>query len=275
MLSTFSKITLVFVLLYQNSSGIAQINDPFTSAYSAGMLSCDQFSTNQDVFILQPAILPQMNSTHISTHVQSRFSGFDVVGLALHGATGLPMNFGAGLSIWSLGHPDYKSSDIIASAGKQLSQNIAIGISQRLQRNKIANEGRPWTGSSTAGVLYDNQKWGLSININGLMRWNEQNNPDDFSAQFSGYTQMGSMTHIYFSVNYAEGKIYPVTAIRQTLIKNVEVFGAFQWYPARYGLGFLIPLSDQLDSIVSTQYHPVLGWSPSIGLQWHGKEKEH
>lgn len=268
----FSYTVLILILIHQRSMCIAQELTLFTSAYNSGMLSADMFSFGRAVFIIQPAVLPRTPSPHISGHIQSLYSGFEVYALGLHVASALPMNFGTGLSIISIGHPDYKSSTVNLSAGKQLGKNVSIGVSQHFQRTKVANEGRPWTGSSSIGGTYDTGNWGLSILMAGLMQWNYQYHPERFSIHASAYIKWPTQTQMYFSLNYEENKLYPVTGIRQTLIKNVELFGAFQWYPARYGLGFIIPLTDQVKSFISTQYHPVLGWSPSIGLQWQANK---
>lgn len=271
MAAIFNYTVLVFIIICQVHAIVAQENPIFSSAYNAGMLSSDLFSTNREVFVLQPAILPGLSSPHISGSFQSLFTGFDVYALGLHIASALPRNFGAGLSIMSLGHPDFKSSTLILSAGKQLGKNVSIGISQQFQRTKIGNEGRPWTGSSSVAGTYDTERWGLAMHVTGLMRWNHQFHPENFSIHAAAYVKWVTETQMYFSLHYDHEKIYPVTGIRQVLIKNVEIFGAFQWYPARYGLGFILPLTDQIETIVSTQYHPVLGWSPSIGLQWQEK----
>ena len=264
---------LVFALLLQSLVGWTQTDRLFSSAYNSGMLSVDRFSTDRDVFPLQPSLLPLITQPHISAHMQSRFTGFDIYALGLHMATTLPKNFGTGLSLFSLGHLYFNTVAISLSVGKQLSKHASIGISQRIQRTRLANEGRPWTGSSTIAGSYDNGKWGLAMHLTGLMPWGQTYNPGEFSIQAGAYVGWSTQTRLYFSIDYLDAKIYPVTGIRQTLMKNIEVFGAFQWYPARYGLGFLVPLTEQIECLVSTQYHPVLGWSPSIGLQWHEKVK--
>lgn len=264
---------LVSILLVQSLSGMSQNDRQFTSAYNSGMLSVDRFSTDRDVFILQPSLLPLLPKPYISAQIQSRFTGFDVYAMGLHMASALPMNFGAGLSLITLGHPDYNTITIALSAGKQLSRNTSIGISQRIQRIRLANEGRPWTGSSTIAGSYDNGTWGLTLHLTGLMQWGQTYNPLELSIQAGAYMEWTTQTRLHFAVDYMDQKIYPLTGIRQTLIKSIEIFGAFQWYPARYGLGFLVPLTEKIESFVSTQYHPVLGWSPAIGLQWRGEER--
>lgn len=268
MASFFRYTALIFILIHHNNICIAQEQPPFTSAYNSGMLSADRFSLDRSTFVIQPALLPGISSPHISGHIQSLYTGFEIYALGLHVASALPMNFGTGLSIISIGHPDYKSSTVIISAGKKVGQDLSIGISQYLQQTKIAKEGRPWTGSSTVSGTYDTENWGLSLNLKGLMSWNRNGHPEGLSIDAAAFITLTPQTQIYFSLNYDENKFYPVTAIRQALIGKIQLFGAFQWVPARYGLGFILPISDQIETIVSTQYHQVLGWSPSIGFQW-------
>lgn len=268
MASNFGNITLFFILFIHTFSCWAQINESFTSAFNAGMLSSDKFSTDRDVFVLQPSVLPGLTSTHISAHIQSRFTGFGLYAKGLNIASGLPFNFGAGLSILSLGHPDWKSTDFIIGTGKQLSEHASIGISQHVHRSKVGNEGRPWTGTSTASGSYNKGNWGLAVTVSGLMKWGQNNDFEQFSIGFGSYVQWLSQTTMNIALDYHDEQLFPVIGIKQYIMNNVTLFGAFQIYPSKYGLGFSIPLNSHLESIMSTQYHPVLGWSPSIGIYW-------
>ncbi|MBY5957267.1 hypothetical protein KUV50_03905 [Membranicola marinus] len=273
MASFFSHTTLIFILIYHSGECAGQEHPVFTTAYNSCMLSSDAFSADQDAYVLQPGLLPEITSLQLSGNIQSVFTGFDVYALGLHVAVPLPINFGVGLSIMKLGHPDFNSSRITLSVGKQLGKNLSIGTSQSFHQNKIANRGSPWSGSSSVAGLYDTKNWGIALRVDGLMPWKKNDYSNELTIYAGAHVKWSTQTQLFTSIHYTDQRLYPVTALRQELIKNVELIGSFQWYPAQYGVGFIIPLSEQLKSIISTQYHPVLGWSPAIGLQWKGSKQ--
>lgn len=267
--SCFGKTCLVVWMVLGSGSLPAQPIH-FTSAYNSGMLSSDRFSPEYESPVLQPSLLPEVSSPVISTHIQSRFSGFGIYALGLHLASPLQDGFGIGLSVLSIGHPDYHSTNILLSAGKKLSEYWGIGISQRLNGRRVGDEGRPWGGSSSIAASFNRSQWGLALTLSGLMPWNRSGLSEIFSAQLASYITWETRTQLYLLAAYSENELVPVVGIRQSIMHNVDVFGAFRLYPARYGLGFSLPLAKTLKSTISTRYHPVLGWSPSVGIRWNG-----
>lgn len=265
--STFIRASII-VLAVSLGREVQCQSYSFTSAYNSGMLSSDRFSIDQDAAILQPSILPEIPSLTISSHVQARYEGFDIYGLGLHLTSPLPQNWGVGMSIRSIGNGVYNSTEILLSTGKILGQKWGIGLSQCFRRSRIGNEGRPWTGSSSVAVSFRSGQWGLATQVTGLIPWNGSTHNDSFSAQIASFVKWETRTQFHFLFVYTKNKVVPVIGIRQTILNNVDLFGAVRLYPARYGLGFSLPLTADLHAIFSTQYHPVLGWSPSVGIRF-------
>src|SRR5690606_11529588 len=174
----------------------------FTSAYNRGMLSSDRLSPEYESPVLQPSLLPEVSSPVISTHIQSRFSGFGIYALGLHLASPLQDGFGIGLSVLSIGHPDYHSTDILLSAGKKLSEYWGIGISQRLNGRRVGDEGRPWGGSSSIAASFNRSQWGLALTLSGLMPWNRSGLSEIFSAQLASYITWETRTQLYLLAAY-------------------------------------------------------------------------
>lgn len=273
MARTFDKIACAVTLVYFCTGAVAQFHLPFSSSYQAGLLYSDHFSIDKTTFNEQPSVLSRHPSPVISGNIQSLYTGFEIVAFGLHIASPLPGQFGAGVSIIRLGHPDYKVSEIFLGTARNLSPSTSIGIGQSFHTSKVGNEGRPWSGSTSIGGSFDQGSYGIAVHLDGLMTWSSSFNKKDMSLQVSSYILFQTSTHLYFSLGYANSNLRPLTGIRQKIINDVVLFGGFQWYPARYGLGFTLPLAKHLISILSTTYHPVLGWSPSIGLQWHTEKK--
>ncbi len=244
---------------------LAQSN-PFISARQAGLLSSDRFSPDQDAWILQPDLLPDVTGIYTSANIQSRFSGFGVYALGLHLAGSLPGNFGTGLSLRSMGNPDYKTTHITLKAGKKLGLKWGIGVSQTIQRSKVGSESRPWSGNSTVTAGFNSDTWGIALRMAGLMAWNQPEHQASFTSQLAAFVKWPTRTQMFFLIAYQQEKFSPVIGLRQTVLDQVFIFGAFQLSPVRYGIGFDFPLTDRMRSVISTEYHPVLGWSPALGI---------
>lgn len=266
--SLFLRVAVYFILVLSLANTLYGQYRPFTSAYNAGLLSSDRFDATSDAAVLQPSILPDVPGLGVSAQIQSRYSGFDIFSFGLHMTSALPGNFGVGLSILTLGHADYNRSEVGFSAGKKLSAKWGIGVSQRFLRTRVGNEGRPWSGHASAAASYDAGAWGVALHLTGLMPWNKTLSANVFDVHLATYFQWETRTTLYGLLGYSKTEWVPVIGIRQPVLEDAEVFGAFRIYPARYSVGFTLPLSRSLQSIVSTQYHPVLGWSPALGLRW-------
>lgn len=266
--SPFLRLVVLFVLVLSLPITIYGQYRPFTSAYNAGLLSSNRFDATSDATVLQPSILPDVPGLGVSAQIQSRFSGFEIFSMGIHMTSPLPRDFGVGLSILTLGHSDYNRSEFVFSAGRKLSAEWGIGISHRLQRTRVGDEGRPWTGASSAAASYDTGTWGVALHLAGLMPWNNAVSTNPFTAHVATYVQWETRTRLYGLLGYSDAEWEPVIGIRQPVLEDAELFGAFRIYPARYSVGFSLPLSSTVLSIVSTQYHPILGWSPALGLRW-------
>lgn len=261
------KGMIIYTLLWISPFySFSQIN-PFTSAYNAALLNADRFDADADGAIIQPSILPDVSSPGISANCQSLFSGFDVFSIGLHVVSALPGNFGFGVSVVSLGNPDYRLSEYGVGVGRKLGERMGIGVSQRVLRARVADEGRPWSGTTAVAASYDAESWGLAFRLSGLMPWRAPAHHQSFAAHLASYLEWASQTRMYFVLGYGDSSWEPVVGIRQKIIEKLEIFGAFQIYPARYGLGIAVPLGAGIQSVISTQFHPVLGWSPSLGVR--------
>lgn len=264
----FFLITIIILVISLSLIDLYGQNIPFSSAYNAGLLSSDRFDRQYDAPLLQPSILPDVEQPRISANARSHFTGFGIFDLGLHYITSVAGHFGVGMSVQSIGSSNYKVSEAVLSMGRKLSSRIGIGISQKLTRSRIGGEGRPVRGSSSVSMSFDSGTWGFGFHLGGLMAWNMLENFNPFSVHVASYFSWESMTRLYLMLSYEDSRWTPIVGLRQIIHRNIAVYGAFRIYPARYSAGFSLPLTSRLLSHLSVQHHPVLGWSPSIGLNW-------
>lgn len=263
----FDLITIILVTSFSHNDLQSQIT-PFSSAYNAGLLSSDRFDSRYDAPLLQPAILPDVEHPGISANVRSHFPGFGIFALGLNYLTSLPGHFGLGLSVQSIGAADYHDSQVVLSIGRKLNATTGIGISQRFARSRIGNEGRPVRGSTSVGLSYDSGNWGMGLLLEGLMPWNMAENFHPFRVYGSSYFSWQPGTRLYLLLGYLDAQWTPVIGLRQTLLRNIAIYGAFRIFPARFSAGLSLPFSPRILAQISVENHPVLGWSPAVGLNW-------
>lgn len=245
------------------------------SAYDLGMYRSDRFSTNQPVFHLNPALIPFQEEAHLSGHLENRFIGFGITNANLFFSLPMRNGFGAGGVITRFGNEEYKATGIKWSLGKRLGRNWSIGINEGLYKLRILEEGRPWRGFTGVSVTYRAERKGLMILAEDIFTFGTEAT-DRFSLrpELAGFYMIQPETTMYGALGYREGTFYPVFGIKQILIEKIEIFGSFQLYPAQYGTGFSLPLIPELGLTTGLRYHPVLGWSTALGLQWIFQKKD-
>lgn len=250
---------------------IAQNPVPVISAYGTGTLEADRFSLNHSIHHLNPALLPFDSYTKLSAHAENSFSGFDISRISFQINHSFDRGFGGGLSFYHFGIPEYHLSGIQVSAGKRLSKTISIGINQKLSRVKADKEGRPWNGQTALAAMWMTEKNGWMFLIDGLMPFGNRDPSADLHSdlrlEVAGFHSLHPKTTLFLMMKYEMDQFFPRVAISQALIGPVGIYASLQIYPSRYGTGITFPISPSILCMISTQFHPVLGWSPAIGLQ--------
>src|SRR5690625_62512 len=271
-MASFCDISITLIICFiAPISMMAQAPTPVLTSYSSGTSEADRFSQDKPIHHLNPALLPFYRQTTLSAHVVHRFTGVDLSSISLQICHAFDHRFGVGISFFHFGIPEYHQSGIQAGVGRKLSKNLSLGFNQRLSRVKAGGEGRPWSGQTSLSVMWMTDQNGLVISLDGLMpfgNYHPHSSPHpEFKLELAAFHQLHSHTEIFLMMKYESDRIFPVAAIKQVLIENIEIFASFQIYPSRYGVGISFPLYPSLSCMISTQFHPVLGWSPSVGLQ--------
>ena len=277
MLGNYNILAALFLCFSITPFAMAQIANPITTAYGSGTFETDRFSQHRPVFYLNPAILPFQEYMIFSGHVENRFTGFDLSAISLLISHSFHHGIGAGVSFYHFGLSDYHHSGFQGNIGKRIGKNFSIGISEKIGRIKVLDEGRPWQGHTLISVLYKTAGRGLMVSADGLIPFGkiqqENKSHPQLKLEIAGFQKLQPSTMIFMLIKYEADKFYPVAAIKQHILGEAELYASFQVFPARYGIGFTIPLVRTLLCMVSTQYHPVLGWSPNLGLQKSLKPK--
>lgn len=250
---------------------MAQNPTSIVTAYASGTFEADRFSADRPVFHLNPALLPFQEHTIFSGHVENRFTGFDLTTASFLASHSFPRSMGAGISFFHFGFPEYQNTGVQVNMGKKIGKNLSLGISENISRSRVLGEGRPWQGQTLVSFLWQTPVRGAMISADGLMAFGhpdmKNRTHSRFKLEVAGFQKLQPSTMVFILMKHESKKLYTVAGIRQTILEKAEFYASFQVYPARYGTGITIPLPRSFLCMISTRYHPVLGWSPSVGLQ--------
>lgn len=274
MVVRFKTIVALVSFVCCISDLIAQPGPVFTSSYNSGMLNSDRFSDKSDVFVLNPAILSFDPTPIVSTQVQSRFSGFNIFSYGLNALAALPGNFGAGASLSQFGKEDFKYFTTSISIGKRLNPKLGLGFRQQFSRMSIVGDPRDWHGSSLISLTYKTKFLGVALHVDGLFPFGtDADDNRNWTTTIAGFYKLTLITTFFLTISNENERLRASIGVRQKIVENIELLAGMQIYPARYGIGFTLPLTSLLKGIISTELHPVLGWSPSMGILWNIKRK--
>lgn len=271
MAGNYDIILTIFLWWFIHVFPMAQNPIPIVTAYASGTFEADRFSADRPVFHLNPALLPFQENTIFSGHIENRFTGFDLTTASFLVSHSFPGSMGAGISFFHFGFPEYQNTGVQIIIGKKLSKTLSLGISESISRSRVLGEGRPWQGQTLVSFLWRTPVRGAMISADGLMAFGLPDIKNQFHShiklEIAGFQKLQPSTMVFILMKHEAKTLYGVAGIRQKILEKTEFYASFQVYPARYGAGITIPLPRSILCMISTRYHPILGWSPSLGLQ--------
>lgn len=176
------------------------------------------------------------------------------------------------------GNRNYRSQRVGVGYAMKLAEKLYAGVQLNYQGLQLGeNYGNKNTLTGEAGIIaYLTENWKLGVAVTNVSRTKLADYTNErYATTFRLGTSYNLSDKVLFIAEVEKSIDYKLRtrfAIEYTPIEQLFIRGGVGLQPTEFGLGFGYRFSViQLD--FGSNYHPILGWSPHVGLTYKAKKK--
>lgn len=267
---------LIFLLLTTVKSLYGQVVFPVGARANA--LANTSLTINDCwSYFHNPGVVPLKNSVQVGVFYQTRFLAKEVQQQAIVGV--IPVKKGAfSVGAQLYGYEQFRFSRIGMGYALALSDNISFGVQGNLNQLRLGgNYGSTLKGTIEAGFLATlSPKWKMGMSVFNIGRQTIWKNGDRYG------------TTMKLGASYEPSKkVKTLFELEKQVLYTMNAKCAFEYFPNEsfafrlgtqtqpflFAFGFSY-LKNKLQIDISSQFHPYLGWTPSIGFNYQFKNHE-
>lgn len=224
-----------------------------------------------------PGVVPVKNSVQIGVFYQTRFLAKEVQQQALAGVIPVKKGvFSVGAQFY--GYEQFRFSRIGMGYALALSNNISFGVQGNLNQLRLGgNYGSTLKGTIEAGFLATlSPKWKMGMSVFNIGRQTIWKNGDRYGTTMKLGASYEPSKKVKTLFELEKQVLYPMNAKCAFEYFPNESFAfrlGTQTQPFLFAFGFSY-LKNKLQIDISSQFHPYLGWTPSIGFNYQFKQHE-
>lgn len=222
-------------------------------------------------------VVPMKNSVQVGVFYQTRFLAKEVQQQALAGV--IPVKKGAfSVGAQFYGYEQFRFSRIGMGYALALSDNISFGVQGNLNQLRLGgNYGSTVKGTIEAGFLATlSPKWKMGMSVFNIGRQTIWKNGDRYGTTMKLGASYEPSKKVKTLFELEKQVLYPMNAKCAFEYFPNESFAfrlGTQTQPFLFAFGFSY-LKNKLQIDLSSQFHPYLGWTPSIGFNYQFKQHE-
>jgi hypothetical protein len=272
----FKNCLIISLICFSGTTAYTQIAN---ESPASGYFAMNNFSNQEPTALataFNPAVLARIKNTTAGIFGEKRFLlnelAFYRFAMALHTKPG---NFG--VNGYYSGSVNFNSISIGGSYGRQLGDKADVGIQFDYSSYQLKGYGRAsYINVQLGSIFHLNEYLNAGIHVKNLAGFRSNKNSEPLNPVFTVGLGYDASENFYAAISFQKEVDHPndISAmIRYKLQENISFKGGISTLiPVAYG-GVSFGIKDFTIDLLSS-YHPQLGITPGLALQYNFEQKQ-